>query len=192
MKNIVLKNTKLFIAIFMVAVFLFAAKTSAVGQTVSDANIAAIVTVADGLDIDYGKIALKKSKNKQVKEFAQRMVTDHTAVQAAVAALVAKLGLKPEENDTSKGLATGGIDVKTKLNSLKGKAFDKYYIDNEVAYHEVVVNATENILIANAQNAELKEALINTLPLFKRHLEHCQMIQASFNKNKKTAMNMSH
>lgn len=192
MKNLILRNANLVVAICMVAAFLFAAKTSAVGQTVSDANIAAIVTVADGLDVDYGKIALKKSKNKQVKEFAQRMVTDHTAVQAAVAALAAKLGLKPEDNETSKGLATGGIDVKAKLNSLKGKAFDKYYIDNEVAYHELVVNATENILIANAQNAELKEALVNTLPLFKRHLEHCQMIQASFNKGKKIAMTINH
>ncbi len=173
------------------AIFLFSA-TTATAQTVSDANIVAIVTVADGLDIDYGKIALKRSKNKQVKEFAQRMITDHEAVQAAVAALAAKLGLTPEENDTSRGLAAGGIDVKAKLNSLKGKAFDKYYIDNEVAYHTLVVGATETVLIANAQNAELKTALVNTLPLFKRHLEHCQMIQASLNKGKKPTTTMSH
>lgn len=191
MKNLIFRNVNIAIAISVAVIFLFAVKPAA-AQTVSDANIAAIVTVADGLDIEYGKIALKRSKNKQVREFAQRMVTDHTAVQAAVAALAAKLGLKPEENDTSRGLATGGVEVKAKLNSLKGRAFDKYYIDNEVAYHTLVVGAAESILIANAQNAELKAALVNTLPLFKRHLEHCQMIQNSSNKGKKTALNMSH
>lgn len=191
MNNQLFKNIYIGVAISVVAMFLIAAKP-ATAQTVTDANIAAIVTVADGLDIDYGKIALKKSKNKQVKEFAQRMVTDHAAVQAAVAALAAKFGLTPEENDTSRGLTAGSVEVKAKLNSLKGKAFDKYYIDNEVAYHELVVGATESVLIANAQNAELKAALVNTLPLFKRHLEHCQMIQASFNKGKKPATTMSH
>jgi putative membrane protein len=192
MKNLISINKNFVAAIFMVAISIFAAKYSVAAQTVTDAHIGHIVTIADGLDIDYGKIALKRSKNKQVKEFAQRMVTDHEAVQKAVEALAAKLGLTPEDNDTSRSLVAGGIEVKAKLNSLKGKAFDKYYIDNEVKYHAFVVNATENVLIANAKNAELKEALVNTLPLFKRHLEHCQMIQASFNKGKKTDMNMSH
>ncbi len=191
MNNQLFKNIYIGVAVSVVAIFLIVAKPTT-AQTVTDANIAAIVTVADGLDIEYGKIALKKSKNKQVKEFAQRMITDHEAVQAAVAALAAKLGLTPEENDTSRGLAAGGIDVKAKLNSLKGKAFDKYYIDNEVAYHTLVVGATETVLIANAQNAELKTALVKTLPLFKRHLEHCQMIQASLNKGKKPTTTMSH
>lgn len=191
MKDVILKKISAAIALCVATMFLFAAKPAA-AQAVSDANIAAIVTVADGLDIDYGKIALRKSKNTKVKEFAQRMVTDHTAVQAAVGALAGKLGLKPEDNETSRGLATGGVDVKAKLNSLKGKAFDKYYIDNEVAYHTLVVGATETVLIANAQNAELKTALVNTLPLFKRHLEHCQMIQTAMASGKMGSMKMNH
>lgn len=147
------------------------------GDGVSDANIGAIVTVAGGLDIAYGTIALEKSRNKMVKEFAKRMVTDHNAVQNAVNELAGKLGLVPEENETSRGLAANGVEVKAKLASLKGKEFDKYYIDNEVAYHELVVNATANILIPNAKNPELKQALVQTLPLFERHLEHAKMVQ---------------
>lgn len=158
------------------------------GKTeISDANIGAIVTVADGLDIDYGKIAMEKSKNKTIREFAKRMVTDHTAVQKAVNELAGKLVLVPEEDETSRGLTANGVDVKAKLNSLKGKEFDKYYIDNEVTYHELVVNATVNILIPNAKNPELKQALVQALPLFERHLEHAKMVQLQFNKGKSTA-----
>lgn len=160
---------------------------------ITDANIAAIVSVAGGLDIAYGKIAMSKSKNKKVKEFAQRMVNDHTAVQNAVNQLAAKLNLVPEDDDTSRGLTANGVEIKAKLNSLKGKEFDKFYIDNEVTYHALVVNATENLLIPGATNPELKAALEQALPLFKRHLEHAQMVQASFNKGKSKSMqSMNH
>lgn len=158
----------------------------------TDANIAAIVTVADNLDIDYGKIALSKTKNKMVREFARLMVTDHSAVQKAVGDLAGKLSLTPVEDDMSRGLAAGGVDVKAKLNSLDGKAFDKYYIDNEVKYHELVVNATKNVLITHAQNAELKAALVRTLPLFEAHLEHARMVQKAFNKGKSKAKTSKH
>ncbi len=147
---------------------------------VSDANIAAIVSVAGGLDIAYGKIAMSKSKDRQIREFAERMVTDHSAVQNAAVELLTRIGVKPEENETSRGLAANGVKVKEQLNKLKGKEFDKYYIDNEVAYHELVVNATENLLIPGAQNAELKSTLVSVLPLFQKHLEHARQVQASY------------
>lgn len=146
----------------------------------NDANIAAIVSVAGGLDIAYGKIAMSKAKDKQVKEFAKRMVTDHSAVQKAAEELLTRLGVTPEENETSQGLAANGVKVKEQLNKLKGKEFDKYYIDNEVAYHELVVNATEKLLIPGAQNAELKATLVSVLPLFQKHLEHARQVQSTY------------
>lgn len=160
---------------------------SALGATgdehdeMTDAKIAAIVSVAGKLDIAYGKIAMSKSKNAKVREFADRMVTDHSAVQKAAEQLLKKLGVTPVENDTSRGLAENGEKVKAKLKSLKGAEFDKFYIDNEVAYHELVVNAVENVLIKNAKNAELKATLESVLPLFTRHLEHARAIQNEMN-----------
>ncbi len=151
--------------------------------SLSDAHIAAIVSVAGELDIAYGKIALSKAKSKTVREFAQRMVTDHSAVQKAAGELLRKLGVTPEENDTSRGLATNGAKVKEQLKKLKGKDFDAYYIDNEVSYHELVVNATEKLLIPNAQNAELKSTLVSVLPLFQKHLEHARQVQSAFGKS---------
>lgn len=157
--------------------------TSAAQQqanSINDANIAAIVSVAGGLDIAYGKIAMSKAKDKQVKEFAKRMVTDHSAVQKAAGELLTKLGVTPEENETSQGLAANGVKVKEQLNKLKGKEFDKYYIDNEVTYHELVVNATEKLLIPGAQNGELKATLVSVLPLFQKHLEHARQVQSTY------------
>jgi putative membrane protein len=168
-------------------------KTKGKNYELSDAQIGAIVSVAGNLDISYGKIAMSKTKNKEVRKFAERMVTDHTAVQNAVIKLATRLNLVPEENETSRGLAANGVKVREKLNSLGGKEFDKYYIDNEVAYHELVVTAMAKLLIPNAKNPELKAALEQALPLFTRHLEHAKMVQINFNKGKsKTTHSMSH
>lgn len=202
MKNIFTKHNYIIAAFCIVSIFAFGinAQTVAVNSTtkskttdtkneISDANIAAIVSVAGSLDIAYGKIAMSKSNNKQVREFAERMVNDHSAIQDAAVKLLNKLGVTPAENETSRGLAANGEKIKQKLNSLSGAEFDKFYIDNEVAYHALVVNATENVLIANAKNAELKSTLESVLPLFERHLEHAKMIQASFSEDDSMSVN---
>jgi putative membrane protein len=149
---------------------------------ISDANIGAIVVAANQIDIDYGKIALAKSKNKKVRDFAQRMVTDHSAVQKSVLELAAKLKLTPEEDATSRSLKENAVQVTAKLKLLTGKAFDKFYIDNEVNYHKQVTDVLETTLIPNAKNAELKSALVGAQALFLKHLEHCRQIQANWGK----------
>ena len=147
----------------------------------SDPQIVGIVLAADQIDIDYGKIALAKSKNKAVREFAQRMITDHSAVQTSVIGLASKLGVTAEDSDVSGSLKKGAVDVTAKLNTLKGKEFDKFYVDNEVGYHKAVTDAVDAVLIPNAQNAELKSALQGAQPLFLKHLEHARMLQGGGN-----------
>jgi putative membrane protein len=143
----------------------------------SDAQIVGIVLAADAIDVNYGNIALKKSENKAVREFAQRMVTDHSAVQQSVIGLAAKVGVTAEDSPTSDGLKKGAVDITARLNALKGEAFDRLYVDNEVGYHKAVTDAVDSVLIPSARNAELKTALQGAQPLFLRHLEHAKMIQ---------------
>lgn len=160
---------------------LFSLTTTAWAQSAapSDAQIAAIVVTANNVDIDAGKLALKKSKNAEVKKFAKRMVTDHTGVNKQVIALVKKLKVKPEDSDTSKGLKTGGDENVTKLKGLKGADFDKAYIDNEVTYHQAVLDAIDKTLIPNAQNAELKALLEKVRPAIDAHLQHAKTVQSA-------------
>ena len=68
------------------------------------------------------------------------------------------------------------------LNSKSGNAFNKAYIDNEVAYHKAAINEVETVLIPDATNSELKSLLQSALPLFKTHLAHAEMLQKEFNK----------
>lgn len=147
---------------------------------VTDAQIAAIVVAANQVDIDAGKFAAAKTSSDDVKAFANTMVTDHTAVNKSAVDLVTKLKVSPEENDTSRSLKAGGQENLTQLRDLSGKAFDKAYVDHEVAYHEQVINALDTVLIPNAQNAELKALLVKVRPAFEAHLGHAKHLQAKY------------
>jgi putative membrane protein len=114
-----------------------------------------------------------------VKDFAQTMITDHGGVNKQAVALATKLNVTPEDNDTSKQLKAGADANITKLNGLSGAAFDKAYIDNEVGYHQAVLDALDKTLIPNAQNADLKALLVKVRPAFVAHLERAKGIQSS-------------
>ena len=137
------------------------------GGPTTDPQIAHIAYTADQLDIEAGKQALDKSKNQDVRAFAQRMVSDHTAVNDQALALVKKLNVTPEDNPTSQSLSQAADDERRKLAGLDGAAFDKAYVDNEVAYHKTVNEALSKTLIPDAQNAELKSLLEKGLKLLK-------------------------
>jgi len=157
---------------------LFATAAGAANQAAkpTDPQIAHIAYTADQLDIEAGKQALNKSKNKDVRAFAQQMVEDHTMVNNQALALVKKLKVKPEDNSTSQGLTKQADATRKKLAGLSGAAFDKAYIDNEVTYHKAVNAALSDTLIPNAQNSELKALLQSGLGVFQAHQKHAEQL----------------
>ena len=153
------------------------------GAGPSDAQIAAIVVTANQVDIDAGKLAKSKAQSPEVKEFAQRMITDHGGVNKSATELVQKLHVTPEPSATSANLKQGGDENLAKLKTLSGAAFDKAYIDHEVAYHEAVLSALDKTLIPSAQNAELKALLVKVRPAFVAHLDMAKELQAKLGKS---------
>jgi len=142
----------------------------------TDPQIAHIAYTADQIDIQAAQQALKKSKNKDVRAFASDMVRDHTAVNKKALALVKKLKVKPEDNDTSRQLSKQASDKRAELSKLNGAAFDKAYVDDEVAYHKTVNDALQNTLIPSASNQELKDLLTTGLKIFQGHQQHAEQV----------------
>jgi len=156
--------------------FAFAAPASAAGPT--DPQIAHIAYTAGNIDIAAAKQALKMSHNAAVREFAQEMVRDHTAVNDKALALVKKLKVTPEANPTSASLTKGADAERAKLAKLRGAAFDREYVNNEVAFHKTVNGALASTLIPSAHNGELKSLLQTGLTLFKEHQAHAEQLAA--------------
>jgi len=142
----------------------------------TDPQIAHIAYTAGVLDIEAAKLAVKTSKNKEVIAFAKDMERDHEAVNQQALDLVKKLKVKPEDNATSQALSKAAEEERAKLAKLKGAAFDKAYIENEVAYHKQVNGALETLLIPSASNAELKSLLETGLKIFQGHEQHAEHV----------------
>ena len=174
-----MKSHKIAIATVLACV---AAASQAQSDGPTDPQIAEIVVTANQVDIDAGRLAMSKSRSKDVKAFAQEMVKDHGAVNKSATALVHKLKVTPKASDTSQSLKEGGDDNLANLKKLKGAEFNRAYIDHEVTHHEAVIDAIDKTLIPNANNAELKALLEKSRPAFVEHLDHAKRLQTSMGK----------
>jgi putative membrane protein len=154
-----------------------AAGAEAAAVPPDDAEIAHIVVTSNQVDIEAGELAKSKTSNKEVKEFAQRMMIDHGASNKSASELAKKLSLTPKDNATSQSLAQRGEANKAALSKLTGTAFDRTYIDHEVAYHQQVLDAIDQVLLPNAKNAELKALITSVRPVIASHLQQAKLIQ---------------
>ena len=144
-----------------------------------DLEIAHVAYTADLIDIRYAHLALAISKNPVVREFAEFMIRDHTAVNDQALALLAKLKAMPEDNFLSRQLDVQADELVAEMSQLGGNAFDRRYADNELAYHRAVNALIESTFIPNIENAEVKALFGDALGIFKAHEELAERMVAS-------------
>src|SRR5438105_15631842 len=87
--------------------------------------------------------------------------------------------LKPKANAAARGLVRQMNAKRAELAKLSGAAFDKAYLDNEIAYHQAVLDMLDQQLIPGAKNAELKDLLTSVRPAFAAHLDHAKETRAN-------------
>jgi len=163
-------------SVLLAAAVLAFATPAVAADAPSDPQIAHIAYTAGAIDIAAAKQALARSHNRSVRSFAQLMVRDHQAVNVKALALVKKLHVTPQVNAVSTGLSKDAQATLKRLARLRGAAFDREYINNEVAYHKTVNGALESTLIPNAKNGELKSLLETGLTLFREHQAHAEQV----------------
>jgi putative membrane protein len=154
-----------------------AAPAAPAAPTLTDPNIVAILDAANMTDSASGAVAATKGTSAQVRSFGRDMMRDHHALRKSGQDLAKKLNVTPEmpAGDNSQAAATAWHDSLTAMP--KGAAFDKAYIDHEVAYHQAVLQTAQTALGA-AQNADLKSLIQKAAPNIQAHLEHAQQIQS--------------
>lgn len=151
-----------------------AAPSAAAPAALNDAQIAHVAVTANAIDSAMGALAAGKTQNAQVRDFAQTMIRDHTAVNQQAVALAQRLNVTPADNDVSRQLQQGAEQARTNLQGRSGADFDRAYMDREVEYHQAVLNALDQTLIPGAQNADLKGLLQQVRPNIAQHLERAR------------------
>jgi putative membrane protein len=154
-----------------------ATQTPPAAAPMSEPEIAHIAVTANTLDAEGGEMARTKASNAEVKQFAQTMVTDHTNSNKEANALAQRLNLTPADNQTSDQMKAQHEQAKADLQSKSGAEFDRAYIAHEVTMHQQVLNALDQQLIPNAQNAELRSLLEKARAMVQSHLQRAQELQ---------------
>jgi len=145
----------------------------------TDANIAAILLAANNTDISYARLAPSRAQSAEVKQFAERMLVDHTGVNRLVNDVITRIGLTPEDNTTSLDFRDESSAKRDILRELEGRAFDTTYIANEISYHTKLLAAIDNVLLPSVRSADLRQVLTSVRPAVAAHLTHAQQVRAS-------------
>lgn len=139
---------------------------------VSDTQFARDAAIGGMLEVQLGKIALQKASNEQVKEFAQRMVDDHSRIGDELSGIAAKDNIMlPDELD---GKHKAVVERFSKMSA--GSHFDSAYIDAMIRAHRADIAAFEKEQDIG-QNHDLTKWVTNTLPTLRDHLRLAEAAQ---------------
>ncbi len=138
-----------------------------------DPTIIAIFDAANTWDIETGAIAAKKGTTKEVRDFGAMLVHDHTVVRQQGRDLAKKLGVTPTPPKDFAMAKDHEAAVKA-LKAANGKAFDRAFLKNEVAFHKAVIDAVTTTLLPALQNAEARDLVTKVAPAFKAHEDAAQ------------------
>ena len=122
-------------------------------------------------EVELGKLAQKNGSSAAVKEFGQKMVTDHSKSGAELAAIAKKLNITPPSGPSDKHKA----EYK-KLAALKGQKFDSEYAQHMVNDHEKAVTLFQK-QEKHGEAKELKDFAAKTLPVLEEHLKMARALK---------------
>ncbi len=178
-----LSNSALSLRTATTATLIFAAlalvpangQAQAPAKALDDATIVAIFDAANSVDIETGQLAVDRGQSKEVKEFGAMMVRDHRMVRQLGRDLATKLKVTPTVPKPDQGAIDHAAAMK-RLSSLSGAAFDRAYLQHEIAFHKAVIDAVNGTLLPAISNAELKELVVKVAPAFQGHMMGAQTI----------------
>ena len=142
----------------------------------SDPQIVAQLSAANGLEIAAGELAGAKARSGDVQAFARDMVAEHQAMQGQVDSLVVRAGITPQPAapDT---LAEQAQQARQQLDGqAAGAEFDRMYMDMQVRDHEATL-ALLNAARSAAQHADLRTIIDGAIPKVTQHLERARQVR---------------
>ena len=150
-----------------------------VAEMFSDAKIAAVASTSNMSEILPSQVALDKAQNAQVRQFAQRMITEHQRFEQQMQQMLQQKGVAPEHNAYSYQLERNLQPMMRELQAASGAQFDRLYMQHQVGSHMNTLHALDTSLIPNARDAQMKTMLSQQVrPAVAAHYAEAQRIQA--------------
>lgn len=138
-----------------------------------DADFAVKAADAGLSEIQLGRLAMERATDPRIKDFAERMVSEHEKANDELLAIARRheITLPPATSEDQ-------IDKQRDLREKTGEEFDRDYIALMVDDHDDVVELFEDAS-TDVRNPDLQGFASKTLPALKRHLEEARAIRDS-------------
>ena len=141
----------------------------------NDPTIVAIFDAANTWDIETGAMGAARGTSKEIREFGKMLAYDHRTVRKQGRDLAAKLHVTPTPPKNFAMAKDHAVAV-AKLKAAKGKAFDRVFLEHEVAYHKAVIDAVTTTLLPALQNVDVKALVTKVAPAFQAHMVAAQTL----------------
>lgn len=146
----------------------------------TDGNIVAILGASGESEIVPSRAVLDRVENGQVKQFAQHMITQHTALNDTVSTVARQNNITPAPDAVSAQLDSTSSATVQQLQGLSGAQLDRAFMQYMVTSHENALRAVTNDLLPAAQNPQLRVTIQQgVLPVVEAHLAEARQILGS-------------
>lgn len=149
------------------------------GMAFADADVAGVLETANDGEVQAAEVALERASDSRVRDFAQRMVTDHTNASERLAQLASTGDIMIGNPSLAAQLRSSNTETVQTLQQLEGAAFDRTYMDSQVSMHEWLLNTIDNTLIPSTRDNDLESLLTDIRPAVAQHLESARQIRSS-------------
>ena len=130
----------------------------------ADKHFAADAAEGGMAEVELGKLAQEKASSSEVKDFAKKMMEDHSKANDDLKDAAQKAGISLPDHMSATQMAE-----KKKLEAESGAQFDRAYMNTMVKDHRQDVAAFKRE--ANSgKSEEIKSFASNTLPTLEEHL----------------------
>jgi putative membrane protein len=147
----------------------------AAAAKLNDPTIVAIFDAANTFDIETGSLGVTKGHSKAVRDFATMLVRDHRSVRAQGRNLAASLKVPPTP-PRDFALAKAHTAAMASLRKTHGQNFDRVFLQQEVDFHNAVIDAVTTTLLPAIENARLKDLVTKVAPAFVAHRDRAQSL----------------
>jgi putative membrane protein len=150
-------------------------RAAAQAASLDDPTVIAIFDAANSWDMETGAIARRKGSTKEVRDFGAMLVRDHQVVRQQGRDLVKKLGVRPTP-PADFAMAKDHAAALRTLRARSGRAFDRAFLQHEVAYHKAVIDAVNGTLLPALENEEARALVTKVAPAFQAHMLAAQAL----------------
>lgn len=146
----------------------------AMPSTMSDAKVVSLFQTIDANQIEGAQVARRQASSKIVRDYANRLASEHAALLIRKDVLVDRIHVQPEKSSLASSVDPANHDMLNALAKKSGPDFDRAYIGYQIAMHNEALDIVEYTAIDDPQ---LKQQLLESRPDLVAHAAKARSIR---------------